>query len=181
MYDFLLKRLMGYCEKPTEFDLKKYRRGDAVDDEAFCVLAEGFMDFYEKREALLIKNIRQIYELTDFEMGYDALNRDWKKWLDIHKERDPNYEHRSASYYTDAIIASSIKEKIFCAIMHCYQESSLGKHGSYKHSFIGCLIVVGMSYDIDESEKRDKLDLVVDYRIDICISSHDHQEHEISE
>lgn len=170
MKRFILpERLQAYDKK---CNVKSINRGTLVDDETFLDICEGFMDWFEERKDLLVKNILQVYDLTDGEVGYNALDHDWKKWKDIRTKQGTK---TPAEKFTAEMIEDMIKEKILAACCHLGQDTDYEKSPvivSKRYAFIGLMVLVALNVEIYTKVKGGSKDVSVNYSVSLDIPAH---------
>lgn len=151
--------------KPYLEEVEKYRRGNFVNDSTFLTIATEYVEWYNKNKKSIVNNLFEVYKMTGYETGYDALATSWERrrnWKEIvDKKRD---------WYTKEKCEEIIFDKMRAAIIHLYQKRYYGKaeaDRSHRSGAIGLLVSANISVDITRSEKRDLMDVNYSYIVKV--------------
>ena len=155
--------------EPYLKDKEKYRRGNFVDDETFMHIVSEYVEWYNKNKSSIIDNLFEVYQMTGYETGYDALSADWRRRRDWKEVVD-----RKKQWYTKERCEEFIFDKMRASILHLYQKSYFGKKTEdrkHKSGAYGLLISASISVDITLSEKRDLMDVNYSFSVNVSLDS----------
>jgi hypothetical protein len=165
--------------KPYLGDIEKYKRGNFVDDSTFLCIACEYVEWFNKKKEYIVNNLFEVYQMTGYETGYDALSYNWERTRDWKKVVD-----KKKDWYTKEKCEEIIMDKMRAAILHLYQRTNWSK-GKYpqKHrsGAIGLLVSAQIIVEIDLSEKRDTLDVNYSYQVKVNLDGGNNGFLEISE
>jgi hypothetical protein len=143
--------------EPYLKDVERYRRGNFVNDSNFLAIATNYVEWYNKNKKDIIENLFEVYQMTGYETGYDALSTSWERMRSWKKVVD-----KKKDWYTKEKCEEIIFDKMRAAILHLYQRRYYGEKTAdrnHRSGAIGLLVSATIIVDITKSEKRDTMDI----------------------
>jgi len=139
--------------------------GDFIDNDDWEEIRDEVITWFEEHSDQFVQNTLEVYKLTDNDVGYSALLKDWKQWRELHQPYEPKF--------APEFVRACIEDKIYLTLSHLYQHSGHGKI-SWRGGTTGLLVTFTMNILL--GDKHDDFRVSYDYNLSINIGCGNHDE-----
>jgi len=166
-------KVLPYIEKHLGKNYCKPFEYSDLDEETFIYIVTDFINEYEKHKDILIKNTLLVYNLTNEEVGYECLSKDWDRWRETLS--------KNPKRISQELVEEWWSDNISSCILHIYQSLQY-KGKDIKGGVTGCLITVQYNiHFIDHEKKGYKYNVVTDFDFNLNLRHSIHNEYDLCE